>query len=159
MKQASAVFAAIVVAACSREPGSPSVAPRTERVPLARVTISATAVPSSGGECRSVPLSEFLSRGWRAVALVFNDGDSTTRRILVAVDSGGAIRRYSDVQAGGPRIDVESGGRGRDGGLVVDPRARVMASGGFDEILDAPNLGRPRANAQLVLARCDSLLN
>jgi hypothetical protein len=107
----------------------------------------------------AAPLPRFREHGLEAVVLVFRADGSVSRRILVAVDDAGKVRRYSDVQAAGVRVDAEtSDDGGPDVGIVVDPVARAYARTTSQEVLNDPALGPPSALARAVLAKCRSRL-
>ena len=146
----------LVLGACARDPAAtPSVQP-TERVPIAEASLSANREDfAAGGECRRVLTQEYQPQGLTAIALLIPDGIRPMRRLLVVTDSSGTVRRYSDVRFSARtyveiRLDASGHGLGQVGlghgrGVVVDSAQKI---------LDAANLGLPRALAADVLRRC-----
>jgi hypothetical protein len=134
---------------------------RPESIPLERFV---AVIASSGidqGECAELPAREvFGTSALRAVAFLIPNSTTVQRRVLVAVDSLGEVRRFSDVRIGSRSthvsIDFTSGvasawneGGGQD---------RALSRGSPDAFFNASNLGPPAAIAQQVIQRCGSLL-
>jgi hypothetical protein len=133
--------------------------PLGRQMALAELGVRLPPFDTARGECMAAPLPRFREHGLEAVVLVFRADGSVSRRILVAVDDAGKVRRYSDVQAAGVRVDAEtSDDGGPDVGIVVDPVARAYARTTSQEVLNDPALGPPSALARAVLAKCRSRL-
>ena len=130
-------------------------------VPLAQFAAASTGPDLTVGECSAVPAGAVLGRnGLRAVVLLLPSRDSMQRRLLVAVDSAGEIRHYSDMRLGSTptQVDIDfiSGvGSARNLGRN---QGYIATRGRAADFFGAASLGNPAMVAREVLRRCSTHL-
>lgn len=128
-----------------------------KQVPLSSVRLNPLRGELANGECRPITLDEFRAAGWRAAVLLVRKNGRDQRRVLVAVDSAGSLRRYSDIRFARDGWAVEAHIDAGVGTVSLwGPREVSRASAA--EVLDSDALGVPRALAAEVMQTCATLL-
>ena len=154
------IVALLASTGCRHESGvESSTREQVVQTPIASLRHDAQQAELEQGECRRLVLDEFQQAGLRSAVLLIRQNGEDRRRILVAVDSGGALRHYSDVRwaRDGWAIDARLD-TGANWGTVVLWRERQSGRGTAAEVLDASNLGTPRSIAGRVTALCSGEL-
>ena len=143
----------LVASACNRDHAATSIpTPAFQRVSLSVFQYAADTTLDPG-ECRMTPQPEYPP-SYRAVTYLVPGATGPARRILVVMDSAGAVRRYSDIRrtpAGTTDIEVDF----HDNvGMVVQPIARVMVRSSPTDIYESEQIGLPKHTAELVRRAC-----
>lgn len=155
------LLALLAAVGCRHEQGKtvPQGTNQVAQVPVSSLVHEPRLSELAAGRCVRLNLREFDELRWTAAVLLIRQNDVDVRRILVALDTAGRLRRYSDIRFGpsGWTIDARSDSIADWGAVSLQGTGR-RARGTAADVLDAPGLGRPRSVAEQVMRTCSAEL-